>query len=457
MSVLGRPRGWKALGVFWVAVLALTGGGAAVLEHLGPPAAPAPLPRPSPEPSHAAPVRPIPVRPIPARPIPAHPAGATQAAGPATPSPSPTLAAKPATPAAGPALPPTPIAPIPTVAGPTAAGPTAAAVGTTAPPIAPHAPGAAATGPVVPTARGGTAGAPGQGPIAAIPPATTPIAAPLPALAEAAPGHPGRTLPRIGPDGLAPMHAYAARFDPADHHPRVALLLTGIGLDPGASGDAIRNLPAAISLAFSPYAPDPTALLAAARAAGHEYLLSLPMEPARYPLNDPGPRALLTSHTPAQNQAALIWALSRFPGYVGVTGALGAMDGERFAGAAEDMDPVLRRLAARGLLYVDPRPGAARLPFAWGRAADVTIDRADDPAAITAALDRLDRIAARKGSALGVVGTPLPNTLTLLAAWAHGLAARGLVLTPASALAAPPPASLPGPPQAAPTAASPPK
>ena len=178
------------------------------------------------------------------------------------------------------------------------------------------------------------------------------------------------------------MHAYAARFDPADHHPRVALLLAGIGLDPGASGDAIRDLPAAISLAISPYAPDPTALLAAARAAGHEYLLSLPMEPARYPLNDPGPRALLTSHTPAQNQAALIWALSRFPGYVGVTGALGAMDGERFAGASEDIDPVLRRLAARGLLYVDPRPGAARLPFAWGRAADVTIDRADDPAAI---------------------------------------------------------------------------
>ena len=483
-----RPGGWRALGVFWVAVLALAGGGVAVLEHLGPPTAPiAPMPTPSPARHPAAPPPAI---------SPQHIA-ATHPAPPGAPSGSPAPAAKPAAPTAGAAHPPSPTAPTATPTAPRASGAAAPApVPTTAAGSATGAVGPAPTAGAATVAQGGNqggnqGGAPtaapaasvpgaappgpaGQGPIAAPATATTPITAPLSALAEAAPGHPGRTLPRIGPDGLAPMHAYAARFDPADHHPRVALLLAGIGLDPGASGDAIRDLPAAISLAISPYAPDPTALLAAARAAGHEYLLSLPMEPARYPLNDPGPRALLTSHTPAQNQAALIWALSRFPGYVGVTGALGAMDGERFAGASEDMDPVLRRLAARGLLYVDPRPGAARLPFAWGRAADVTIDRADDPAAIVAALDRLDRIASRKGSALGVVGAPLPNTLTLLAAWAQGLPARGLVLTPASALAAPPPASSPaspppasppaapsgspnGPPQTAPTAASPPK
>ncbi len=236
------------------------------------------------------------------------------------------------------------------------------------------------------------------------------------------------------------MHAYAAAFDAADHAPRVALVLAGVGLDPAASLAAIRALPAPVSLAVSPYATDLDPVLAAVRATGHEYLMSLPLEPARYPLNDPGPHALLSSQTPAQNQAALDWALSRAQGYVGVTGALGLTNGERFAADAEDMHPVLRQLARRGLLYLDPRPGAARLPFVWGRAVDVVIDHPADPAAAEAALPRRDRLARAHGSALGLVEAVRPDTITLLAAWAHGLAGRGLVLTPASALALAPPA-----------------
>ncbi len=237
------------------------------------------------------------------------------------------------------------------------------------------------------------------------------------------------------------MHAYAARFDPADHAPRVALLLAGVGLDSAASLAAIGALPAPVALAVSPYATHLDPVLAAARADGHEYLMSLPLEPARYPLNDPGPRALLSSQTPAQNLAALDWALSRAQGYVGATAALGLTNGERFAGDAEDMTPVLRQLAQRGLLYIDPRPGAARLPFVWARAVDVVIDHPADPASEEAALTRLDRLARAHGSALGLVEAVRPDTITLLTAWAHGLAGRGLVLSPVSALAFAPPAS----------------
>jgi polysaccharide deacetylase 2 family uncharacterized protein YibQ len=234
------------------------------------------------------------------------------------------------------------------------------------------------------------------------------------------------------------MAAYAAPFDAADRRPRVGLILAGVGLDRAASLAAIRSLPAGITLAVSPYALDPAPLLAAARAAGHEYLVSIPMEPERFPLNDPGNHALLTRQTPAQNRRELEWALSRFAGYVGATGALGLTRGERFAGSPEDIDPILSRLARRGLLYVDPRPGAPRLPFAWGGGIDIVVDHPASAAAIAAALARLDRIAQRQGHALGLIGAVRPVAVAQLATWANGLAGHGLALAPVTALAQPP-------------------
>ncbi|MGH7040735.1 MAG: divergent polysaccharide deacetylase family protein, partial [Acetobacteraceae bacterium] len=275
------------------------------------------------------------------------------------------------------------------------------------------------------------------------PPGPRPVAAPEPALATRAPAFPGHVLPRIGPDGRTPMAVYASAFDRADPRPRVGLILAGVGLNRAASLAAIRALPAGITLAVSPYATGLAPVLAAARATGHEYLLSIPMEPQSFPLNDPGNHALLTRLTSAQNRHQLDWVLSRFAGYVGATGALGALAGERFAGSAEDMDPVLARLAQSGLLYVDPRPGARRLPSAWGSDVDVVIDAPGSAAAIDAALDRLDRIAHRRGHALGLVGAVRPVAVAHVAAWANGLAAHGLVLAPVTALALPPPKPAP--------------
>ena len=95
---------------------------------------------------------------------------------------------------------------------------------------------------------------------------------------------------------------YAAGFDPANVRPRVGLLVAGIGMSEAESLAAIKNLPAAVTLAISPYAGDLSRLLDAARMTGHEYLLSVPMEPQGYPVNDPDDRyALMTALPPAEN------------------------------------------------------------------------------------------------------------------------------------------------------------
>ncbi|MBN9511415.1 MAG: divergent polysaccharide deacetylase family protein [Alphaproteobacteria bacterium] len=304
-------------------------------------------------------------------------------------------------------------------------------------PAAKPVPVAASVPPPIPAAP--TAGlAQPQGPV---PPGAVPP--PDPRLLEPSSMFPGGMLPHPGPGGLTPMRAYAAAFHPSDQRPRVAVLLGGIGMSETDSEEAIRTTPAAISLAVSPYAFRPERLLADARAAGHELFLALPLEPARYPLDDPGNRALLTGNPSALNRQRLEWALTRFAGYVGATGALNGMRGERFAAASELMNPLLEEFAARGLLYIDPRPGAPHLPYAFGRSVDVVVDEPAVRTEIEANLARLEQVARDRGAALGLVGEPRPVTLTRLAAWAATLGARGLVLAPVSAIAQPPPAPAP--------------
>ena len=127
------------------------------------------------------------------------------------------------------------------------------------------------------------------------------------------------------------MQVYAAGFDGSSRRPRVGLRLAGAGLNQADSEAAIRLLPGGVTLAVSPYAQNPAKVLAAARAAEHEYLLSIPMEPQGFPLNDPGNQALMTSLSPEQNRSRLEWMLSRIAGYIGAVGAEGSMRGERFA------------------------------------------------------------------------------------------------------------------------------
>ena len=77
----------------------------------------------------------------------------------------------------------------------------------------------------------------------------------------------------------------------------VAIVVGGLGVGAAKTVDAILKLPAAVTLAFTPYGSDPGKLVERARAQHHEILLQIPMEPYDYPDNDPGPQTLLTSRT----------------------------------------------------------------------------------------------------------------------------------------------------------------
>lgn len=264
------------------------------------------------------------------------------------------------------------------------------------------------------------------------------IAAPETGMLEWADAQGTTHLPRIAADGRIPMRVYAAPFDRNARLPRVGLLLAGIGLNGAESEAAIHTLPGAVSLAVSPYGADLARLLGLARAAGHEFLISIPMEPMGYPLNDPGPRALLVSAPAEDNLRKLHWALSRIDGYAGATAVIGTMRGERLAAMADQMDAILSDLGGRGLLYVDPREGHGPVSKTWGRHVELTIDDPPVRESIDARLAALEQLARDNRSALGLVLRPTPVTLARVAAWANGLADRGVALAPVSALVLPP-------------------
>ena len=154
-------------------------------------------------------------------------------------------------------------------------------------------------------------------------------------------------------------------------------------------------MPAPVTFAIAPYGADLGALAARAAAEKHEVLLQAPMEPFDYPNNDPGPQTLLTSLTPDQNIDRLQWMMSRFAGYVGIVGYMGA----RFTASEQALSPVLRETAKRGLIYVDDGAsarsvaaqiaGSQNMPFVK---TDIVLD-----AVLDAAGDRPRAGAARNG------------------------------------------------------------
>jgi uncharacterized protein len=240
-------------------------------------------------------------------------------------------------------------------------------------------------------------------------------------------------IPAIA-DGLKPFTVYAAEADRAKaaRMPIVAIVVAGLGVGAAKTSDAIMKLPAAVTLAFTPYGSDPGKLAERARAQRHEILLQVPMEPFDYPDNDPGPQTLLTTLTPEQNIDRLYWHLSRFQGYAGIANFMGA----RFVVSDAVMQPILREAAKRGLGYLDdgaaPRSVAAALavgqsvPFAK---ADLSIDAVPTAVEIDRALAKLETLAKERGMAVGIASA-LPISIERIGAWTKALESRGIMLAP---------------------------
>jgi polysaccharide deacetylase 2 family uncharacterized protein YibQ len=251
-------------------------------------------------------------------------------------------------------------------------------------------------------------------------------AAPIAGLAQNSPTGP---LPVIATNGANAFSSYARPFH-ADGRPRVALIVGGLGLNPASTKAAIERLPPEVTLSFVPYANGLQGWIDLARANGHEVMIEIPMEPADYPDNDPGPYTLLSTASPQDTAKRLEWLLSRATGYFAVTNYLG----QKFVGSDQGMGAFLGVLKSRGVGFIDDG-SARRRNGGFARAsADAVIDDQLSADAIATQLNGLEQTAKIRGQALGS-GFAYPVTVEVASRWIDGLKARGLQLAPASAIA----------------------
>ena len=244
-------------------------------------------------------------------------------------------------------------------------------------------------------------------------------------------------LPRIADDGRTPVQAYAPPIA-ASGKPRIAIVLSGLGIGSRATAGALE-LPPAVTLAFVPVAANVQQWVNEARRRGHEVLLQIPMEPYDYPDSDPGPNMMRVGQRQDENAERLTWAATRVTGYAGVMN----LAGSRLMADADSFAPVLTFAARRGLMFLQAEPGAqsagaqlavqTKASYVQSMAA---IDSEPDAADIDRQLSDLETKARTSGAA-AATASAYPITLSHIKAWAEGLPGRGFVLVPASAIVAP--------------------
>jgi polysaccharide deacetylase 2 family uncharacterized protein YibQ len=278
---------------------------------------------------------------------------------------------------------------------------------------------------------------PGDAGMAEPEPVTAASPPPMPPSTSSSQPPPRREPSALTAAAVPPRVAFAGQAPADDGMPRIAVILTEIGLARARSRHAIDTLPAGITMAVMAYADNVSNWLKDARIAGHETLLAMPMEPIDYPRFDPGPSPLLTELDDLENLDRFDKGIGRTSGYVGVLAHMGS----RFLSDPARLRPILAATQDRGLIFVDSRSGP---DSAVGELAsplelhaafnDRFIDEPPTREKIDARLGELEAIAKRRGFAVGIA-TPYPVTIKHVRDWANGLAARGIMLVPVSAVA----------------------
>jgi polysaccharide deacetylase 2 family uncharacterized protein YibQ len=242
-------------------------------------------------------------------------------------------------------------------------------------------------------------------------------------------------LPVTGPDGLRPMDQYARPWSGA-RGTRIALVVGGLGLSQTGTQNALRQLPPEITMAFAATGNSLQRWMQEARRGGHEILLQVPLEPFDYPANDPGPETLLTSKPVARNIENLHKAMGEITNYTGIMNYLGG----RFLSDPAAMEPVMRDIGKRGLLFLDDGTSAqsktatvakgTELPYAF---ADLQLDGQVDISAILKKLDELERIARKNGQAIGIASA-FDESVDAIAKWSEEASMRGIEIVGVAAL-----------------------
>jgi polysaccharide deacetylase 2 family uncharacterized protein YibQ len=238
-------------------------------------------------------------------------------------------------------------------------------------------------------------------------------------------------------DDMSPFQAYKKPFTAVPGKALVSIVVVDFGLSEKLSTSMLDNLSPEISLVMSPYTAGAAKWASAARAYGHEFWISLPMQTKAFGTDDTGPTSILSNASLEQNQERLFNVLGSAVGYVGLVTEKDHVLKSDDVGA----EPILKQILGRGLALAESNPEIPAYGLSKAMEAghpyvqnNFWIDTDLRPDAIDRALKDVELQATRKGKAIAFLH-PYPVTIKKVQEWIKDAEGKGIQIAPLSAMA----------------------
>lgn len=219
-----------------------------------------------------------------------------------------------------------------------------------------------------------------------------------------------------------------------DNKPVIAIVIDDMGVSPRRSKDII-SLNAPVTTAFLTYAGHLPQQVEAARKAGHEIMIHVPMQAKTN--KDAAPDVLTVAMSPDEVKSRLEEMLAKFKDIKGINNHMGSL----FTENSQSLGAVMEVLHRRNLFFLDSKTSAQSVGRQEARKFNVVyvhrhvfLDNENNVEYITKQLGLAEGIARRNGYAVAI-GHPKSGTYEALKAWIPTLEEKGIKLVPMSKIA----------------------
>ncbi len=200
--------------------------------------------------------------------------------------------------------------------------------------------------------------------------------------------------------------------------------------------DALMAIDVPVTFSIIPGLAKSREVAEAAHKKAYEVMIHMPMEPKDYPQRRLEKNGLLVAESNEEIRSQVNEYMRAVPFAVGANNHMGS----RFTENADKMQAALTQLSGRGFFFIDsmttPRSVGVRIARELGMrttARNVFLDNTQDVAAIRKQIQELAKLAAKKGSAVGICH-PHAATIQALAAELPALRKEGITFVYASKL-----------------------
>lgn len=216
---------------------------------------------------------------------------------------------------------------------------------------------------------------------------------------------------------------------------KVALVVRDLGLSKSLTLNTL-DMKNNLTLGFTPYSVDVKNWVDQAVNKGFEVLVNIPMQPTDYPVNDPGPYAMINNLSKGENVSRFNWIATRSDKIAGYY----TNEDETFSNSRSNFIPILERIKEgdRYLVFGNSSNSDGAVNMSEGLSVNISpvgnvIDTVLEEEKIRNKLLLLEAEAMRKGHAVGFLN-PYPISLRVVQKWMKEIDNNKLVVVPVSAI-----------------------